>query len=227
MIAMIDRLIADLKWRLTAAGKKFKPKPKERASWGAPQIPGLVPWLVWGAYMLFATLGVDLGNLPFAMPEWLAYLLFNWPGWILSFILVSRGVKALNRMLEVRTYGKLLRRNERFTLVEYTKYLMRQIQRAREDPALGGPDEVARLELAHRKLNKLLRGGAGKETTPVASTLTEEADLAQAVVQSYEEFQGDPLAELDNRLPDELRQKVEELDREVEQPSGGRAELEG
>jgi len=228
MTAMIDRLIADLKWRLSAAGRKFAPKQKERDSWGALRIPGIVPWLVWGAYMMFAVLGIGGGDLQLVGPQWnwLIYLLFNWPGWILSFILVARGAKALNRKLEVNAYAKLLRRNERFTLVEYTKYLMRQIQRAREDPALGGPQEVARLEQAHRKLNRLLRGGAAKEAIPVASTLAEEADLAQAVVQSYEEFQQDALADLDNRLPTELRQKVEELDREVERP-GGTAELEG
>jgi len=228
MKAIIDRLIEDLKWRLSKAGRKFKPKKQEREGWGALRIPGIAPMLVWGAYMMFAVLGIGGGNLQFAGPQWdwLMYLLFSWPGWALSFILAFHGTRLLNNKLEVNAYAKLLKRNERFTLVEYTKYLMRQIQRAREDPALGGPAEVARLEQLHRKLNQLLRGGAGKEPLPVASILAEEADLAQAVVQSYEEFQADEFAELDERLPGELRQRVEELDREVEQTRGERGELE-
>lgn len=229
MNAIIDRLIADLKWRLSGAGRKFKPKNKERESWGALRIPGIAPLLVWGAYMLFAVLGIGAGNLQLAGPQWnwLIYLLFNWPGWALTFLLAFHGTKVLNRGLEVKAYANLLKRNERFTLVEYTKYLMRQIQRAREDQALGGPAEVARLEQLHQKLNKLLRGGAGVDPLPVAGILTEEADLAQAVGQSYEEFQADEFAELDERLPGELRQRVEELDREVEQARPERRELEG
>jgi hypothetical protein len=225
MKAIVDRLIADLKWRLSAPGRKFQPKAKERASWGAPRVPGSVPWLVWGAYMLFAVVGVGSGSMALAPPQWdwLIYLLFDWPGWVLSFILVFNGAKALNQLLEVQAYARLLRRNERFTLVEYAKYLLRQVQRAREDPALGGPAEVARLEQLHRKLSLLLRGGAGVDPLPVASALAEEADLAQAVVQSYE-VQQNAFAELDQRLPGQLRQRVEELDREVEQARGRIAE---
>jgi hypothetical protein len=227
MNAIIDRLVMDLKWRLSAAGRKFRPKRKESESWGALRIPRIAPLLVWGAYIMFAVLGIGSGNPQLALPQWLIYLLFSWPGWVLSFILAFHGTKLLNRKLEVKAYARLLTRSERFTLVEYTKYLMRQIQRAREDPALGGPAEVARLEELHRKLNQLLRGGAGKEAAPVASALAEEADLAQAVVQSYEEFQADEFAELDERLPGELRQRIEELDREAAQARTKRGELEG
>jgi hypothetical protein len=229
MKAIIDRLVTDLKWRLSAAGRKLRPKKKERESWGALRIPLIAPLLVWGAFMMFAVLGIGGENLQLAGPQWswLIYLLFSWPGWILSFILAFHGTRLLNRKLAVNAYARLLKRNERFTLVEYTKYLMRQIQRAREDPALGGPAEVARLEQLHRKLNQLLRGGAGKESVPVSSALAEEADLAQAVVESYEEFQADEFAELDERLPGDLRQRVEELDREVERSRTRHGELEG
>lgn len=229
MKAIINRLIADLKWRLSAAGRSYRPKPKERASWSALRIPRIAPLLLWGAYMMFAVLGVGAGGFSLAGPQWgwLQYLLFSWPGWVLSFLLLFSGTKALNRQFEVRAYARLLRQNERFTLVEYAKYLRRQIRRAREDPALGGPAEVARLEQLHQKLSQLLRGGAGVEPLPVASALAEEADLAQAVVQSYEEFQADAFAELDERLPGELRQRVEELDREAEQARRRMAGREG
>jgi hypothetical protein len=51
------------------------------------------------------------------------------------------------------------------------------------------------------------------------STLADEADLAEAVVQTYEEGRRDPLAELDARLPAELRQRVQELEREAAPPA--------
>jgi hypothetical protein len=158
---------------------------------------------------------------------WLVSVLLGWPGWILSFILLFQGNKAINKSLEIKAYAKLLRQNERFTLVEYAKYLHRQIQRASEDPALGGPAEVARLREMRNKLHSLLRKGAGKDMIPVMSTLSEEVDLAEAVVQAYEPLEESQLfADLDERLPGELRQRVEALDLEVEQSHPPRRELE-
>ena len=230
MKAIIQRLIDDLKWRLTKAGRKYRPKAKERESWAPMRIPTIVPLLIWGAYLTFALLGVGPGGIEsLAAPgwEWLLHILLGWPGWVLSFILLAKGTKALNRNFELGAYAKLLNKNERFTLVEYTKYLHRQIQRAGEDPSLGGPAEVARLRELRNKLHELLRQGAGEDMLPVESALSEEVDLAEAVVQAYEQTSVDIVADLDERLPGELRQRVEELDREVEQSRGARPQLEG
>lgn len=213
MSDIVTRLTADLRWRLSAAGRRQQPKRKERSSWGAFRIPTSAPLMLWVGYVAYAVLGTgDLGALAL-MPEWLMFLLFNWPGWIGSFLLLTGVSRALNREAEVRAYRKLLARNERFTLVEYSKYLRRQIERAKADPGLGGPAEVTRLEGTQRKLNELLRGGAGL-TPAVDSPLSAEADLAEAVVQSYEEAGADPLAELDARLPEELRSRIEELEQD-------------
>lgn len=226
MTDIIARLTADLRWRLTAAGKGRRPKKKERASWGAFKIPEAAPLLLWGGYMAFAALGTGWGSGQGPLPEWVMFLLFSWPGWIVSFLLLTGATKWLNREAEIRAYSRLLTRNERFTLVEYNKYLRRQIERARSDPALGGAGEVRRLEETQRKLQQLLRGGAGRGVT-VESPLSEEAALAEAIVESYEAAGADPLAELDARLPADLKARVEELEREAMGPGSRQREPEG
>jgi hypothetical protein len=221
MSDIVSRLTADLRWRLSAAGKRLKPKRKERASWGAFQIPTAVPLLLWAVYFsVFGLFGMDMMR-PY-MPEWLHFLLCSWPGWIGSFLLLMGLTRLVNRRAEISAYRKLLTTNERFTLVEYSKYLRRQIERAKVEPGLGGPAEVARLEDTQRKLNELLRSGAG-HVPAVDSPLSAEADLAEAVVQAYEEAGADPLEELDARLPAELRTRIEELEGGPgEQPSAER-----
>ena len=211
MSDIITRLTADLRWRLSAAGKRHQPKRKERATWGAFRIPTAVPLLLWAVYFsAFGLFGMDVLR-PY-MPEWLHFVVCSWPGWIASFLLLTGLARWVNRRAEVHAYRRLLKSNERFTLVEYSKYLQRQIERARTEPGLGGPAEVARLEGTQRKLNELLRSGAG-EGPAVDSPLSAEADLAEAVVQAYEDAGSDPLEELDARLPAELRTRIEELER--------------
>lgn len=229
MKAIVQRLIADLRWRLSKAGRKYKPKATELESWAPLRVPVIVPLLIWGAYMTFALLGVGPHGIEsLAAPgwEWLLHVLLGWPGWVLSFILLSKGTTALNQSLVLKAYAKLLNHNERFTLVEYTKYLHRQIQRAGEDVSLGGPAEVTRLRELRNKLHELLRQGAGDDRLPVESALSEEVDLAEAVVQAYELPSVDLVADLDERLPGELRQRIEELDLEVEQSRENRAQPE-
>jgi len=211
MSDIVNRLTADLRWRLSAAGKRQRPKRKERESWGAFRIPTAVPLLLWVVYFsAFGLFGVDVLR-PY-LPEWLHFLICSWPGWIASFFILTGLARWANRRAEIGAYQRLLNRNERFTLVEYSKYLRRQVERAKAEPGLGGPAEVARLEDTQRKLNELLRSGAGAAPA-VDSPLSAEADLAEAVVQAYEEAGSDPLEELDARLPAELRTRIEELER--------------
>lgn len=219
MTEIIARLTADLSWRLSAAGKAYRPKPKERRSWGAFRIPRIAPLLLWCGYLAYAGLGMGWGGETSFLPHWLLILLFGWPGWIGSFFLITGLNGWINKAAELRAYRQLLRRNERFTLVEYSKYLQRQTARAKADPGLGGPTEVARLEATQRQLNQLLKGGTGLDAA-VDSPLSAEADLAEAVLQSYEEAGADPLAELDARLPEELRTRIEALEQEAGRQRG-------
>jgi len=225
MNAIIERLAGHLKWRKSAAGKKYRPKKKERVKWGAFQIPQMAPLLVWCSYLTYALLGAPgLTNLP----DWLHFMLFNWPGIIAAFFLLTAGTRQLNSNLENKAYQQLLEQNERFTLVEYARYLSRQIDLAEEDPSLGGPEEVKRLREVRGKLTKILRESAKQDSVPIDSTLAREAELAELVVESYEIVpEDDPLKELDERLPDELKQRVEELEQEMEGHQSRREELEG
>jgi len=216
MKGIIERLSADLRWRLGRAPKKHKPKRKERDSWGGYRIPGLAPFLLLGAYVTYSMMGAGAMLPYFQGWEWLHFLLFSWPGWIAAVVITGSVVKNVNNWFMLKAYTKHLEQSERFTLVEYYKYLDRQVVRAREDSALGGPAEVTRLRQLQQQLRELLHKGAGKDTLTVESTLSEEADFAEAVVEAYEEIKADPLQELDERLPGELRQRLEELDREVE-----------
>lgn len=68
----------------------------------------------------------------------------------------------------------------------------------------------------HGLLHGLLRQGAGEDALPVESELSREADLAEAVIETYEVTDADLLKGLDDRLPTELRQRIEELDLEAE-----------
>jgi len=61
----------------------------------------------------------------------------------------------------------------------------------------------------------LLRDGAGYGLPAAEGELAKEASVAEALVTTYTEAKRDPLTELDIRLPEELRQRVEKLDREL------------
>ncbi|MBN2082438.1 hypothetical protein JW859_09555 [bacterium] len=225
MNAIIERLVEHLKWRKSAAGKKYRPKKKERVRWGAFQIPQMAALLVWASYLTYALLGAPgLTNLAAGLD----FVLFDWPGIIGLLLLLTAGTRQLNSHLENKAYEQLLEQNERFTLVEYARYLSRQIELAQDDPSLGGPAEVERLQVLRGKLTKILRESAKEDSVPIDSTLAREADLAELVVESYEIVpEEDPLKELDERLPDALKQRVEELEQELEAHPVRRHEREG
>ena len=199
-----------MRWRLTRAGKEFKPSRKERDAWGVFRFPPLASILIWLGLMPFIVIGAD---------ELFTYDLDAVVGilgtGLLTFLLTS-GVHQFNKSMIMRTYRSLLKRNERFTLVEYARYLRRQIKRAQKDPALGGPAEVARLQAVYRKLNELLHKGAGNELFPLESQLSKEAELAEAVVETYNLPRRDELAELDSQLPPNIRERLAELELEAE-----------
>lgn len=213
---IIDRLTADLRRRLNQGPKKLKPKRKECTSWGGFRIPPLAPLLLWGAYFTYALMGAPGIGQFFQGWEWLNLLLFGWPGWIISWLIIQGATKGINNWLMLKAYSRLLDQSERFTLVEYYKYLGRQAERAKDNPALGGPGEVARLRQLQAKLRALLDEGRSRDTHHIESALSEEAEFAEAVVEAYQELNADPLKQLDERLPGELRQRLEELDLEVE-----------
>ena len=84
MTGIIDRLVADFRFRLSAAGKKWRPKKQEIMRLGASKIPSSAVWLIWGAYMLFALAGAP-ALLNIAEGSW-AWFAFQWPGWVVTFL---------------------------------------------------------------------------------------------------------------------------------------------
>ena len=209
MNELICRLMADLRWRLSAAGRPFRPAAKEQQSWGTLTIPAVVPVLLWPIVVALAYIALSSLQVPSLADIVLPMVILAAPfGLFWARSLATRSAA-------LRAYRQLLEHNERFVLAEYSKYLKRQVQRAQQDPALGGPAEVQRLQDAQQRLNQLLRQGAGLDEMPLRSSIADDADLAEAIVQTYEEGRRDPLNELDARLPVELRQRVEELEREA------------
>jgi len=213
MSELIDKLVADVHWRFTAAGRQFKPNAKEVQSWGGFVIHWSIPLLLWLPVSFLLYLLVASMDSQALLEGLLPFLIMAAPVGLFA------GRKSLQRSASVVAYRKLLEGNERFVLSEYSKYLRRQITRAQADLTLGGPAEVARLSAIYSRLHALLKQGVGLEGAPLRSALAEEADMAEAVVQSYEEGRRDPLAELDARLPAELRQRIQELEREVVPPA--------
>ena len=47
MKELVDKLLADLRWRFQPAGRSYKPTSKEIQSWGTLSIPWSVPLLLW------------------------------------------------------------------------------------------------------------------------------------------------------------------------------------
>jgi len=92
--------------------------------------------------------------------------------------------------------------------------LKRQINAAINDPSLGGDDEVRQLKQLHAKLGDILRKGSVANEVPVSSTLADEALVAESVIETYEATKIDTLKSLDDRLPEELRSRLDDLERE-------------
>jgi hypothetical protein len=207
---LIDKLAKDMRWRLSRAGAEHKPPRKERDGWGVFRFPPLASLLIWLALLPVVVGAADTVSIPELGT------VFGLLGISILTLLVTVGVDQFNKAQILRTYRRLLNRNERFTLVEYAKFLKRQIKRAQSDQALGGPAEVARLQKVYRQLNELLQKGAGNELFPVESHLSKEADLAEAVVETYTLPERDELAELDDKLPPGIRERLAELELEAE-----------
>lgn len=206
MNEVVAKLVSDMRWRFQRGGSKYKPKDKEVETWGAFNIHGLAPVMVSLLLLGLTAVLMDMGG--GVVNDDLLPLL-----WVASVPLLYWLRSALNNRFKLRAYRKLLSDNERFMLVEYAKYLQRQIARAKDEPALGGAPEVRRLTELHARLTALLAQGAGRDAKPLRSDLADEAVLAEAMVESYTPGQGDGLAQLDARLPQELRQRIADLDR--------------
>ena len=153
------------------------------------------------------------------------FWLFGPPG-LVAFTFLAFFTRArLNRSFLIKAYEKLLGSNERFTLYEYCKFLKRRIEEAEDDPSLGGPAEVARLKELSRKLMKHLREGSTEPGQGIASTISEEAQMAESILEAYDLAKVDPLHDLDSRLPEEVREELARFDRD-EGIDNRRSELE-
>ena len=215
MKQIVDRLVSDLRWRLSRLGRDYRPSARERLAWGGIAIPFYVPLLLSFAYLLFA---LSVGPL---MAEY-------WPAWISALIYGPVGILAavcgifwlrgrIQFNSELASYRRLLQRNERVLLVEYHKFLRRYLTRASRDPLLGGPPEVARMNDLLSRLSRILASGSFDDGRPAESTLRDEVELAEAVVTSYEELSQSEMERMDKMLPQELRDRVMELEGEFEQ----------
>lgn len=210
MRQIADRLVADMRWRLTQAGKRHRPGRAEMASWGSAAIPPLgtigggcaTQVLMLGA--MFAAFEIESIFLAILS---IGIMLVAWPA---AFLITQQ----YQWRADLKAYSKLVQANERFALVEYSKLLHRQIHAARTDPALGGPAEIKRLSDLQLKINELLHDGAGGQISR-GSKLSAEADLAESIIEAYSTGKDDGLAALDSRLPQELRARLDDLDREA------------
>jgi len=219
MTEVIERLVADMRWRLSPAGGKYRPSLREAASWGAL----LISWpvkLLSGCGVSILALGGLVATIDVDKAVGVIMMCIMFLGVPLAFGLSS----LIQRAFNMAAYKKQLMTNERFTLVEYSRLLQRHIDMAQRDPTLGGPQEVARLRGLLDRIVKLLESGAGLDGTQQHSTLGDEAVLAESVLESYNIAQDDGLKDLDARLPDELRAQLQDVDREAQQKPGRQAE---
>lgn len=204
---IIGRLVSDMRWRFSGAGRKYKPKNQEVDSWGGWKVPGFAWFAAWiGLIALVATVPDMLGP---RIEDFLIPIMV---------ITGGGGLIALQRMLprwlNIRAYKGLLEKNERFTLVEYYKYLKRQIDRARRDPSLGGPAEINRLSELASRLAKILADKDANQSVVPGSVLGDELAAAEGLIESYDMMSRDELEFLDERLPEEIRRRVDELEEE-------------
>jgi hypothetical protein len=207
MTEVIERLLADMRWRLSPAAGRYRPSNREAASWGALQIAWPTK-LLSGCGLMIVSLGGLVALDKVLEPLAVVCMCVMFLGIPIAFWASS----LMQRSFNLKAYKKMLESNERFTLVEYARLLQRHIEMAQRDPALGGAKEVARLQGLQAEIVKLLESGAGLDGTEQQSTLGDEAELAESLLESYN-IGKDEMQELDSRLPDELRAKLQEVDR--------------
>lgn len=209
MTEVVERLVADMRWRMSPAGGKYTPSGREAASWGAFQINWPTKLMGGCGLMILALGGMGATiHVVEAIGVMLMFVMFM--GVPISFW--ASGF--IQRSLNLKAYQKQLESNERFSLVEYSRLMTRHIEMAQRDPALGGPKEVERLTALRARIIALLESGAGLDGRQQHSTLGDEAELAESVLESYN-IGPDELAQLDARLPEELRSKLADVDREA------------
>ncbi|MCB1218770.1 hypothetical protein KDL44_15400 [bacterium] len=219
-----DRLLQDLKWRLSPAGRRYRPSAQVIRSWGASEVPQLVPFLLWLAWFISSIfLALNL-NLPGGWSTLLVPV-----SWLGAGLLISRWTRATNLRNITKAYRRVLSGNERFLLIEYTRYIRRKIRLAENDPVLGGPEEVRRLKQTHRKLRQILEKGRDADSgATVRSIIGDEADFAESLVEVYAGLEEpyDPLADLDARLPEEIRSRLDEFEEDNRRSEERRLERE-
>ena len=206
---IIAKLLKDLRWRLGPHGKGYRPTAKEMAQWQVKPIPS--GWITAGWFGLMAA--VSLGSCGIVLEEpWAGVPLIVVAG-LISLAGVGYLEDRLKYLAKLKAFRRKLENNERFVLLEYAKYLQRQLKRSKKDASLGGEAERTRIEGLLERLNHLLQEGAARnDWTMIPSKLATEADAAEALVATYEELASDDLTALDERLPSELRERLEGLE---------------
>ncbi|MBN2080588.1 hypothetical protein JW859_00125 [bacterium] len=206
---IIAKLLKDLRWRLGPHGTGFRPTKKEMAQWQIKPIPS--GWITAGWFGVMGA--ICLGGCGIVLAEPWAGIPLITVAVLLSLAGVSHLENRLTYSAKLKAYEAKLNCNERFVLLEYARYLQRQLKRSTKDASLGGAAERQRIEGILERLNLLLQEGAGREDWKIIpSKLAQEADAAEALVESYEELATDDLTALDERLPSELRSRLEALE---------------
>jgi hypothetical protein len=231
MKEIVKRLGEDMRWRLSAAGKAFAPKPKERDSWGGKRVSGALSCLSWLALsvLTFGVVnGIMLSGADAGALVGIARIMVAAPAVvIINLILlpvVFVGGRALEKRWDLAQYRSLLSANERFMLSEYARYLERQARRTQLGELRGGSSEAVKLAAAAAQVREILAAKVPAEQKHSLPLGTDEA-LAQSVVEAYGLLTNDPLRELDARLTEQQRLKVADLERSLDleqgQHSGG------
>jgi hypothetical protein len=127
--------------------------------------------------------------------------------------------RALEKRWDIAAYQRLLGRNERFMLSEYSKFLERQAKRTQMGELPGGSAEALKLAGASAQIREILAlKSEAASRKSAAMPLDSETALAQSVIEVFSVGVVDPLKELDARLSEQQRLKVADLERELGLP---------
>ena len=203
MKQVIDRLLRDMRWRLTPAADHHEPARKEWEAWGVRELPWWMPVLGGCLLPMIVTGALSMLNTYIAWASEYFWLPVAVVGAVVGFGL--RGV--VHRRIIYWAYKKQLASSERFALTEYALFLKRHTELSDANPARRG----------------LTRAQCHDLSKSAAALVSEDARRqALAHVTSSSEIQpSGPIAAEANtngrrlRLPDDIRSRLEAIEIEV------------
>jgi len=198
MKQVLDRVLRDMRWRLSAAGSRFEPTRPQWEAWGVRDFPWGLPLLAGCLIPIVLTFALS------ALSQWFAFAAgyFCVPlaliGAALGFGL--RGV--LHRQMIFWAYRRQLKASEYFVLAEYTNMLRRQQEISPGNSAFTAGEVQTLRSLAARATE------LGRELTSRQVLAGLGADIGSGRRPSG----GD-----DRRLPPDVRTRLVGLEKEARQ----------